>query len=826
MIDADGKAAVQEVRRLEKAQKDAGAAADHLGSKTRKAKSGVDSLSASARAADAQIDAMADANQRAAGSMGNLVAQGNDVFTMLIAGQDPLQLAIQQGTQINQIWGQMGVSGAGAFRMVGGAIMSMLSPINLVTIGSIAAAGAMVGWFTSGQEEALSLEERIEAVDAQVSELRETTNRSASDLRDEFGGIGREIKVLNQELAALQLDDVLISATQMSRELSTSLGSWRRSQSAAIESLFNGTNLTEITEAWTLEIAGLLDAVGSADGIDAQLSAIEALQAALHQATGGFRFMNDEQLEFYKSTVETEAALRRAAAARAEFDESSGHAERDARLEYYQSRVQAEEFLKNARAEELASLEEIYGVYVRTREQSDAELASAEEMLAKLRSQNEMQALILEHGADSLEVAEARAASERAVFEEILASLDVSEDLKNQLRAAFEEGLALSQLDVGSGIRGAVADAIELASNLGLALDVASKLANRSAFMRRLDVENPDFFDPRGEGSAGDVPDTMLPRLPAPRLSTRGGGRQAGGGGGRGGGAQRAAETDTEREAVERLLDRLQTQLDILRETDPVQQEMLRNREALKGATDAERASVEDLIETRLREEETLENHKAIVEDVKEIGYDLFTSATQGADALEAAALRAADAIAEMVFQALLLGEGPLGGLVGGNGLLTGVAEAIAGGITGSSLPAKAAGGMIYGAGDGTSDDVLMWGSSGEFVVNARATARHRPLLEQINSGAVPGYAAGGMIPGASREATGWGGGGLPTIIFENHSSARPQGQFEEAQTADGGRALKLVLADQVGRAITQPGGGAKRALNQQFGVKQVGTFR
>ena len=47
-------------------------------------------------------------------------------------------------------------------------------------------------------------------------------------------------------------------------------------------------------------------------------------------------------------------------------------------------------------------------------------------------------------------------------------------------------------------------------------------------------------------------------------------------------------------------------------------------------------------------------------------------------------------------------------------------------------------------------------------VVNARATARHRPLLERINAG-LPHFANGGMIGGGSASAS--SAGGAPTLI-------------------------------------------------------------
>jgi tape measure domain-containing protein len=56
-----------------------------------------------------------------------------------------------------------------------------------------------------------------------------------------------------------------------------------------------------------------------------------------------------------------------------------------------------------------------------------------------------------------------------------------------------------------------------------------------------------------------------------------------------------------------------------------------------------------------------------------------------------------------------------------------------------------AAGGSIRGAGTGTSDSILARLSNGEFVVNAKSTAKYQGLLEAINSGAgLPGFSEGG----------------------------------------------------------------------------------
>ena len=55
-------------------------------------------------------------------------------------------------------------------------------------------------------------------------------------------------------------------------------------------------------------------------------------------------------------------------------------------------------------------------------------------------------------------------------------------------------------------------------------------------------------------------------------------------------------------------------------------------------------------------------------------------------------------------------------------------------------------GGHISGPGTGRSDSIPIWGSNGEFMINADATKKNRRLLEAINSGKMPAFADGGII--------------------------------------------------------------------------------
>jgi len=77
----------------------------------------------------------------------NLAAQINDIGVQLAGGQSPFLIALQQGTQINQVLGQGGARAAvGA---LAGAFTSLINPVSLATIAIIGLGGSAVQYFTS-----------------------------------------------------------------------------------------------------------------------------------------------------------------------------------------------------------------------------------------------------------------------------------------------------------------------------------------------------------------------------------------------------------------------------------------------------------------------------------------------------------------------------------------------------------------------------------------------------------------------------------------------------------------------------------------------------
>jgi hypothetical protein len=90
----------------------------------------------------------------------NLSAQLNDIGVQLAGGQSPFLIALQQGTQINQVLGQGGARAAvGA---LAGAFTSLINPVSLATIAIITLGGAAVQYFTNLLSDSDKSEESLE----------------------------------------------------------------------------------------------------------------------------------------------------------------------------------------------------------------------------------------------------------------------------------------------------------------------------------------------------------------------------------------------------------------------------------------------------------------------------------------------------------------------------------------------------------------------------------------------------------------------------------------------------------------------------------------
>lgn len=355
--------------------------------------------------------------------------------------------------------------------------------------------------------------------------------------------------------------------------------------------------------------------------------------------------------------------------------------------------------------------------------------AKASDMLADLQAEADLNAVIAEYGAQSTEATAKRAEQERAAYVEKVNSLDVSDQMRLSLIASYDAANALAGVDLTSGIANAANSAATLARNLGISVENAGKMLANG-----YQGKQPVVFDPRDphyDAGAAFREQARQGVLNKPSIPSSSGPARASAGG----------ATTKEADSVAKLIEKLQAEVDVSRELDPIQREMAQYRTQMAGATDAERQKVEALISQRLREKEVTESLEFVS---KQSGDALIDALMGGADAGE----RLIDSLKRAALQALILGQGPLSGLLGGG--LSAAFSLFSGPATGAFGLPFADGGMIYGAGGPRADQVPVMASAGEFIVNARATAQHRPLLERINNGAVPAFANGGIVGGGA----------------------------------------------------------------------------
>lgn len=158
-----------------------------------RAETSADSLSRSSQKVSSSVKKVAtdtrqysDALKASSFQTANLAAQFNDVGVMLAAGQSPLQLALQQGTQISQVLQTMG-SGTSIIRSLGAALVSMVSPVSLVTVGLIAMGASAVQYFTGVDENVSSANDALKGHEALIREIRDAYG-DASVAAEQYSG--------------------------------------------------------------------------------------------------------------------------------------------------------------------------------------------------------------------------------------------------------------------------------------------------------------------------------------------------------------------------------------------------------------------------------------------------------------------------------------------------------------------------------------------------------------------------------------------------------------------------------------------------------------
>ncbi|BBR53848.1 MULTISPECIES: tape measure protein [Pseudomonas] len=130
-----------------------------------------------------------------------------------------------------------------------------------------------------------------------------------------------------------------------------------------------------------------------------------------------------------------------------------------------------------------------------------------------------------------------------------------------------------------------------------------------------------------------------------------------------------------------------------------------------------------------------------------------------------------------------------------------------------------ATGGYVSGPGSGTSDSIPARLSNGEFVVNAKATARNRELLEAINSNERVSFSGENLSVNASTGSEAAQaqnqGMSLTVNLIEDKANA---GKVSQSTTEDGGNILQICVASIMGDEQLY------QAISTKFGISGVGS--
>lgn len=98
----------------------------------------------------------------------NVAAQFQDIGVTSAMGMSPLQIALQQGTQLSAVLGNQGA--AGAAKTLGAALMSVVSPASLLTVAAVGLGAAAIQAFIGIMN---SADDANETLEEQTNRLRE-----------------------------------------------------------------------------------------------------------------------------------------------------------------------------------------------------------------------------------------------------------------------------------------------------------------------------------------------------------------------------------------------------------------------------------------------------------------------------------------------------------------------------------------------------------------------------------------------------------------------------------------------------------------------------
>ena len=250
---------------------------------------------------------------------GNIAAQFQDIGVQLAGGQSPFIIALQQGTQLQGVLAQMGSGVKGVAKALGGAFMSLVSPLSLITIGAVAAGGAIIQAFMASDEETKTFAQSVDDLEASVNRVNQATLDYTVDglksLRDKYGEVTTEIVEMMERQEKFAKDLAVTSAKTAVSALGEEVGALNINLEATgrfafdtqnkISALARGLGISA-SEARTL-VKAMQDARESSDFNDAANAIAIVTDVMQSSAMSGS--------ELVGQLLDAEAALRQLAKA-------------------------------------------------------------------------------------------------------------------------------------------------------------------------------------------------------------------------------------------------------------------------------------------------------------------------------------------------------------------------------------------------------------------------------------------------------------------------------------------------------------------------------
>ena len=275
----------------------------------------------------------------------SVAAQGFDIGVTAAMGMSPMQIGLQQGTQIVQAMEQMG-GGKAAMQGIATGLMSLVSPINIATIGLVALGAAGIQALMSLGGEVKSLDDRLEALSASTDAYAKSSDRArmgAAGLRAEFGSVSGIARQLLADMAELDRRTAGRDAAAVVKALPADIGLALKDPVGEADDLRKTFGLsTWKQESWDMA-RGVRDAylgVGKDTGLDEQITAVQRLKDAYTEAAGAAGGITKEE---DAALTKIQQALDQLMGLKARDENAAGNTAADEMVRQLRQRVQLEQ---------------------------------------------------------------------------------------------------------------------------------------------------------------------------------------------------------------------------------------------------------------------------------------------------------------------------------------------------------------------------------------------------------------------------------------------------------------------------------------------------